>query len=387
MRRQKNEARFMWESKVEKRGLMYHTVINPEGKKEPYWTENAHYTFSMEEILKIESVTNEIWEMLVKVGEKIITEGWITSRLHLPESAVPLITNSWENDDWSIYGRLDFSYNPLIDPNPKLLEFNGDTPTGLLEASVIQWDWFENYKDKHNLPNADQFNSIHESLVHGWTRMRDFNRLHFGVLTEMVEDYQTVLYLADTAKEAGKATKIMHMNVIGYNKEREVFTNDDEETIEALFKLYPWENMFGEEFAEFLGKGPTMWLEPFWKILLANKAILPILWEMFPDHPNLLPASDTIDLVKSSYAKKALYSREGANVTLSHEGMDFSTGGNYLNGPFIYQKYFPLPNFDGRYPVIGSWLINGEAHGMGIRESASPITTNHSQFIPHLIEN
>ena len=31
-------------------------------------------------------------------------------------------------------------------------------------------------------------------------------------------------------------------------------------------------------------------IEPSWKLILGNKAILPLLWEMFPEHKNLLPA-------------------------------------------------------------------------------------------------
>jgi len=31
-------------------------------------------------------------------------------------------------------------------------------------------------------------------------------------------------------------------------------------------------------------------IEPWWKIILGNKALLPMLWAMYPDHPNLLPA-------------------------------------------------------------------------------------------------
>ena len=30
--------------------------------------------------------------------------------------------------------------------------------------------------------------------------------------------------------------------------------------------------------------------EPWWKLIIGNKALLPLLWEKFPDHPNLLPA-------------------------------------------------------------------------------------------------
>jgi glutathionylspermidine synthase len=45
-----------------------------------------------------------------------------------------------------------------------------------------------------------------------------------------------------------------------------------------------------------------------------------------------------------------------------------------------------VPNLDGAYPVIGSWLIDGVAAGIGIRESDTPVTNNLSCFLPHLFE-
>ncbi len=49
-----------------------------------------------------------------------------------------------------------------------------------------------------------------------------------------------------------------------------------------------------------------------------------------------------------------------------------------------YQEYQPLPDFHGRRPVVGSWIVNGFACGVGIREDSGPITRNTSRFLPHL---
>ena len=53
-------------------------------------------------------------------------------------------------------------------------------------------------------------------------------------------------------------------------------------------------------------------------------------------------------------------------------------------GPCIYQDVFPLPRFDGNFPVLGSWIVGDTACGLGIRESAELITRNTSRFVPHL---
>jgi glutathionylspermidine synthase len=45
-----------------------------------------------------------------------------------------------------------------------------------------------------------------------------------------------------------------------------------------------------------------------------------------------------------------------------------------------------LPEFVGRYPVIGAWIVGDEPAGIGIREDDTPITRNTSRFIPHYFE-
>ncbi len=59
-------------------------------------------------------------------------------------------------------------------------------------------------------------------------------------------------------------------------------------------------------------------MEPVWKMICSNKAILPVLWELFPGHPNLLPASFTIPA--GDAVAKPLLSREGANVSIRRGG-------------------------------------------------------------------
>jgi glutathionylspermidine synthase len=376
-----------WTRRVEEQGLSYHTHTQG-GVPAPYWIEDAHYQFSMAEIDRIEQVTNDLHGMCIKAAERIIEKGWITTRLALPESAGPLIRASWEKEEKSLYGRVDFSYNPSLSEHPKFLEYNADTPTGLLEAAVIQWFWLaDRFPAELERKEVDQFNSIHESLIDTWKLIGpDVTKVHFTGCTDVPEEHQTLLYLADTASQAGKQVELIDIARIGWNASARRFWGETD-PLNAIFKLYPWEDLFLEEFGKYLGASPTIWIEPAWKILIANKAILPILWEMYPDHPNLLPAYDQPDRLQNSFTKKALYSREGANMVLRHDGKQTVTGGRYADGPFIYQAYHALPDFNGNRPVIGSWLVNHEAHGMGIRESDTEITDNFSRFVPHIIRD
>lgn len=136
----------------------------------------------------------------------------------------------------------------------------------------------------------------------------------------------------------------------------------------------------------------TNFIEPAWKLVLSNKGILPILWEMYEGHPNLLPSyfGDGANYLYCGYSfvKKPIFSREGANISLyTRGGLDgpyLESPGEYGNGPFIYQGWVDT-KVDDKYAVIGSWLVDHESAGMGIRESDGPITDNLSRFVPHVI--
>lgn len=122
-----------------------------------------------------------------------------------------------------------------------------------------------------------------------------------------------------------------------------------EDPIHVLFKLYPWEWLLQEEFATHLLADKTAFLEPPWKMVLSTKAILPILWEMFPDHPNLLPASFRRADFSGPCVEKPFHGREGAGIRLLASGDCGTTGGE----PRIWQDFSPLPKFDGRHALIG----------------------------------
>ena len=200
------------------------------------------------------------------------------------------------------------------------------------------------------------------------------------------EDGMTVTYLQDTAQQAGLETSIFPIDEIGWDGE--AFVGPDNRPLGAVFKLYPWEWMVREEFGQHLGKTETMWVEPAWKMLLSNKGLLPVLWELYPRHPYLLEASFDGPGLMMSWVKKPLLGREGANITLHQPEQHIETEGEYGEEGFVWQALAPARPLDGLYATIGSWVIGhvegDAAGGMGIRESETPITGNTSRFVPHL---
>jgi glutathionylspermidine synthase len=374
-----------WRSTAEAAGFDFHTIDG-----ERYWDERAYYAFTLDEIERqIEGPTGEIDAMCLELVGRAIGDESYLRRLKIPEAFWPLLRESWHRDELSLYGRLDLGFDGR--GPAKLLEYNADTPTSIFEAAVFQWTWLEQAIARNIIPKrADQFNSIHERLIEAWKKIGSRRHLHLTGFSENQEDAATLAYLEDTARQAGLATTLIDIEDIGLQEEDGSFVDLDDRAIEIAFKLYPWEWMFHDAFGERLAKAPTRWIEPPWKALLSNKGILPLLWEMFPGHPNLLPAFFEDDpaaaKLGTSFVRKPLYSREGANVALVSAGTTLvEHEGPYGAEGFIRQALAPLPEFSGQYPVLGSWLIDHTACGLSIREDENPITGNTSRFLPHAI--
>jgi glutathionylspermidine synthase len=375
MIRNRTTVRASWRSAVEAQGLIYHT---PNGQK--YWDESAFYEFTSQEVDALEAATNELWTMWLDAIQHVIDKDRF-AELRIPEAAVPLIISTWNQEPPALHGRFDLAYDGK--GAIKALEFNADTPTALLEASIIQWYWLQ---DVHR--DRDQFNSIHEKLLAKLKDIKDYvdgSPLYFTHAAD-TEDMMTVTYLRDLAQQVGYKTEALTVSEIGWNGE--CFVDLANNRIHSIYKLYPWEWLLAESFGPNLiaTHSSMQWIEPIWKMVASNKGILAILWELFPKHPLLLEAHIGNPGLMVDYVKKPLYSREGANVTLvGQDGTKLSTSGNYGGGAFVYQAAAHIPAFDGNYPVIGSWyVIDQGACGMGIRESDTPITNNLSRFVPHL---
>jgi glutathionylspermidine synthase len=374
-----------WRATADETGFEFHTIDG-----ERYWDERAYYAFTLDEIERqIEQPSGEIDAMCLELIAHAIEDEGALRRLKIPEAFWPLISESWHRDQASLYGRLDLSFDGS--GPAKLLEYNADTPTSIFEAAVFQWTWLEQAIERRIIPaHADQFNSIHERLIEAWRKIGGGRHLHLAGTIENEEDAGTLAYLEDTARQAGLATTLIDIEDVGLREADGSFVDLDDRAIELAFKLYPWEWMFQDAFGARLIKAPTRWIEPPWKAILSNKGILPLLWEMFPDHSNLLPAYFEDDpnaaRLGASFVRKPLFSREGANVALVLEGIKLAEQeGPYGAEGFIRQALAPLSRFSGQYPVLGSWLVDHTPCGLSIREDENPITGNSSRFLPHAI--
>ncbi|EGD60878.1 glutathionylspermidine synthase [Novosphingobium nitrogenifigens DSM 19370] len=269
MQRHAIAPRAGWQRRVEDLGFLWHTDGG-----EAYWAEDAFYSFTGHEVGRIGAACEELYAMFVNAGEHIVAHRrW--GEFGIPDWCVPLIERDWAGEPPALdYGRFDLGIGH--DGAIKLFEFNCDTPTALVEASVIQWFWKEEV-----FPALDQFNRIHEALVERWQAIAPQlpgGHVHFAHVPDRVgEDTLTTAYMMDVAGEAGLAATRLTMREIGWQAgPGGGFFDMADQPIATLWKLYPWEWLTAEAFGRHIAEDPsgTLWLEPIWKMIWSNKASL-----------------------------------------------------------------------------------------------------------------
>ncbi|MFB9906454.1 glutathionylspermidine synthase family protein [Allokutzneria oryzae] len=385
MHRESSEPRADWERKVADQGLVFGSpAAGPGGVQRPYWDESVNYVFSLDEVLALEADVELLHSMCLDAVDNVVT----TERYRdfgLPEWVWPAIADSWKRGDPHLYGRFDLRYDGS--GPAKMLEYNADTPTSLLEAAVVQWHWLT---DTHE--GDDQWNSIHEKLVERWSQLTDrlpAGQAHFtwSAADSSGEDHVTAAYLQETAAEAGLDTVGLAIEEIGWDPELKRFVDLREDPMSTVVKLYPWEWVVDDPFGRHAVESQpnTLWVEPLWKMLLSNKALLAVLWEMYPGHPNLLPAFLDEPGFLTEYVRKPRLGREGSNIQIVAPGMEHETGGVYGKEGYVYQLFDPLPEFDGMRPVLGAWVVGDHSAGLGIRETVGLVTDDGAAFVPHRI--
>lgn len=378
---------------------------------QPYWDETSAYAFTLDQIENdLEDPSTQLHAMCREAVAHVLDSEELMDRLAIPAQHRDLIAESWRRGDPEIYGRFDLAYDGQ--GPAKLLEYNADTPTSLYESAAFQWQWLEDQLAAGVLPaGADQFNGIHEALVARFAALfAPGSHLHFTAVSGNPEDYGTVEAMGWAAREAGLGAHYCDLEKIALSDEGQ-FLDAEDRVIAVLFKLYPWEDLLRDDYAQHISGSGCLFLEPAWKALLSNKGILPVLWQMFEGHPNLLPAffeqdvadalagrgdpapqvADAFDRARpqlsAGHVRKPILSREGASVAILQSGaiLEQSANSAYADHPRIIQAYAELPRFDGFHPVIGAWIVGEACTGIGIREDRSRITQDLSRFKPHYI--
>ncbi len=339
---------------------------------------------------------NELYDMFIEAGEYVIKND-LFFELDIPPSLIGAIKQSWEEDiHWHLYGRFDLAGG--LDGTPiKLLEFNADTPTMLYESALMQWALL-----KHNgLDEEAQFNNIHNALSENFKRLitleddtSRFEELYegwkilFSCISDSYEDITTTRFLEYIAKESGFACGFAPIDEVHFSPTEGLSHNGI--NYEFLFKLIPWENIAIDEpelallISEMMQNHNTIFLNPAYTLLFQSKRMLKILWDLFPNHPLLLPA-DFSPLQNIKQVCKRAFGREGANIEIFNaQGQSIeSKSGIYGNHKPVYQAFYELNTHNGAFYQPNVFFAY-ESCGLGFRKGGL-IIDNYSKFVSHCI--
>lgn len=381
-----------WRELAREVGFRYHTT-----RRSPYWTDDAYYLFEPDCIERlIEGATAELWALCLQVVERACRDDEVLRSLGIPEACWNALSASWARRDPDLLARFDLAFDG-IGP-AKLHECNADTAGTLFEAAVFQWIWLEDRHRGGELPAShDQFNRLHVALVAAFAALggQGARPLHAAASQRNLEDQVWARYLQDCANQAGLDTRYVDLEAIRLDAGGRLVDSTGL-PIRSLLKAYRWEVLLREPYgAHLLAADSPSVIEPLWKLVLASKGLLVWLWRLFPGHPNLLPAWFADDPVAPTgdCVVKPLFSIKGCNVTMwdcSLPAGGLSTPGPYGREGRVVQALHRLPTFDGsmrtRHTSVTSWIVRGQAEGIGILESDGPIVfDDYSRFVPHVV--
>lgn len=341
---------------------------------------------------------NELYDMFVTAGQYIIDSN-LYHEVGIPFNLVNLVKESWENEvHWHLYGRFDLA-GGLNGKPIKLIEFNADTPTAIFETAIIQWAILK----FNGMDESSQFNDLYEALKENFKRLvtlsedtSEFSKLYegwkilFSSIAGSVEDEQSVKLLEFIAKEAGFHTNFAYVDEVEFNDEEGIFKGG--ENYEYWFKLIPWEDIAVQEgelaliLKNIMANQRAIILNPAYTLMFQSKGILKILWELYPNHPLLLEASDK-PLVSKKCVKKPIFGREGANVSIieSDGSVSVSSDGEYDKNRAVYQEFYEFNKDERGDSYQAGVFFAYEACALGYRKGGE-ILNNASKFVGHYIK-
>lgn len=357
-----------WRERMEALGFVYHSYDGL------YWMDRLGVELSEAEHAELGRASLDVHRLGLDIVADACHSGDFAPWA-LPDIACRLIAESWERRDPALYGRFDFTLDGR--GRAKAYEYNADTPTSIMEGGRASGDWAR----ARGLRDAS---SMGEAMPRAFAALRSLGceKMAIAGLSSSVEDTANLFPMVDWAARAGIEASWRPFEDLEHDPNLRVHGFDGEH-FDWIFKLYPWEQL-ALPGAEHLLSTRTRFVEPAWKLLLSSKAFMALAWEREPGHPNLLPCyfeGATGPGLEAGYARKPLYSREGANIQIvdAQGRISQSEIGPYGREGHVLQAFCPMRELEpGKLFTLGGWVCGSEFGGAIARFADSQVVTNTS---------
>jgi glutathionylspermidine amidase/synthetase len=313
-----------------------------------------------------------------------------------PEGILPRIRQSWDNRlNQLITSRFDFA---MSENGLKVYEYNCDSASCYMEVGKVQGKWAKHLKIKRG---HDAGKNLFTDLVTAWKKSDVKGKVHVLQDTDPEEDYHA-LFMQEAIQAAGlECERVVGLDSLTWNDDG-VIVDATGVPLKWIWKTWAWETALEQlrqemvdssdksfinnptiragqtpKLADVLLRKEIMVYEPMWTLIPSNKAILPILWALFPNHPWLLETSLELseELKQKGFVSKPVVGRCGANIQLIDENNQTlaEKGGNFGERDCVYQQLWPLPKVGKYYVQICTFAVSGNYSGSGVRVDPSMI--------------
>jgi glutathionylspermidine amidase/synthetase len=358
-----------------------------------------YYNISSQAQIALETATDELHQMFMHATDYVLEHPELLEKFGLPTHLHEKIKRSWSNRaNQLVTSRFDFS---MSEYGLKVYEYNCDSASCYMEVGKVQGKWLKHYKVKGG---TDAGKDLFNQLVKAW-KARAINSVIHILQDDDPEETYHALFMKNAIETAGHECKIIvGIDTLKWNEHNEI---EDSTGIKLqwIWKTWAWETALDEirnsedeirnkvkhlkhekpRLSDVLLNDNIMVFEPLWTLIPSNKAILPVLCTLFPNHPYLLNTSFELndDLIRSGYVTKPIVGRCGANIKIvdEHQQVIAEKSGNFETRDQIYQTLFPLPYINNLYVQVCTFTANGNYAGSGVRVDTSMIIDRDSDCL------
>lgn len=367
--------------------------------------QHKYYCMSETALKEVKRATNELHAMFMHATNFVLRDDKLLRRFRLPPALWPRIHQSWDNRrNEMITGRFDFA---MSEAGLKVYEYNCDSASCHMETAKVQGLWATHHGCSEG---RDAGATLYRDLVEAWRESSVEGVLHI-MRDEDPEETYHARFMRRAIEEAGLTWKMVR-GVEGLRwGEDGVVTDEDGLPINWVWKTWAWETALDEirhqisddernlrlhrtidraamppRLVDVLLRPEVMVFEPLWTLIPSNKAILPILWQLYPNHPYLLDTQFelTDELASAGHVAKPIVGRCGQNIAIygRNSALVTQTAGRFAERDMIYQQLFPLPTIGGVNVQLCSFSVEGTFSGACVRVDPSAIITTKSDILP-----
>ncbi len=367
---------------------------------------DPHFYVRMSETAaaELKRATDELHALFMHATDYVLQDDARLARFNIPRVLWPKIHQSWDNRrNQLITGRFDFT---LSERGLKVYEYNCDSASCHMECGKVQGLWADHYGCDEGRDPGDR---LYRMLVQSWQDSDVDGLLHILVDPNPEETYHA-LFMREALERAGIRTRIIErFDRLRWDMLGEI-VDDEGNPVRWVWKTWAWETALDQIRAECEGdamrldsyrlgerraetprlvdvllRPEVMVYEPLWTLIPSNKAILPVLAELFPDHPYLLSTHYALndELRHNGYVEKPIVGRCGSNIRMVGADADVieSSSGQFTDRDSIYQELFSLPVVGGLHVQMTTFSAAGKYAGSAVRVGSSPLIAGGSDLV------